>query len=225
MSRIESWDDATKSRFLAWIGKTKSEVRFLAPPRVDVVVRGSGGREELLEYVAECSGDTFVLRDLNDHAGAIEKDDDELPENYTEHVDPAQKDRWTAWRNEPSKTTGERLADFLSEYVSSDIRSDALAQLERIVWEISRLDSSRFIAAVLGSDNPLLTVWAWAFAFNLPIVKGRSQTDIARRCGFTRAALSKTVKKWQGLSGRVPSRYVRSEAATVTYSEREKLKQ
>ena len=58
---------------------------------------------------------------------------------------------------------------------------------------------------------------ALVFALGMATLEGRTQTDIAKRYGITKAAFSVRVKSWQKLIGLKPSSFMKSEAACKSY--------
>lgn len=90
------------------------------------------------------------------------------------------------------------------------------AELAQAVYE----GVSRFAAEILCRPNPKLTVTSFAFAANMFINEGKSETQLAKELGVTRAAFSaRTVAITKAL-GLPPSRGMKTEKARESYAER-----
>jgi hypothetical protein len=74
-----------------------------------------------------------------------------------------------------------------------------------------------FCARIRAHPNPLLAFDAACFASGLMDVEGRSETELARRHGVTRAAFSKLVVQWTETFDLPPSRGMRSKKARRSY--------
>jgi transposase-like protein len=76
-----------------------------------------------------------------------------------------------------------------------------------------------FVADILAEGNARLTIECIAIATNLSAYHGDSMTDVARRHGVTRQAVSKRCVDICDRLGLPPSRAMRSKEARAKYRE------
>lgn len=97
----------------------------------------------------------------------------------------------------------------LREFVQEEVKQN----INEAVWE----GISRFAVEVMNAPDPKLTVKSFAFAAGLYVLEGKSQTDIAKECGVTRAAVSRRVVHITEALGLPPSRGMKSEQSREVY--------
>lgn len=79
-----------------------------------------------------------------------------------------------------------------------------------------------FCARVRSTANPLLVFDAVCFATGVLALDGKSQTELAKAHGVSRAAFSKVATQWCKTFGIKPSRGMKSERARRAYERRAK---
>lgn len=76
---------------------------------------------------------------------------------------------------------------------------------------------SKIISIIYDSTDYRLKIATLVMAFGLPMFMGKSQTQVAKKHGVTKQALSKSIKKMQKLFGLTPTRGQKSEKACEKY--------
>lgn len=77
-----------------------------------------------------------------------------------------------------------------------------------------------FCARIRSCDNPLLVFDAVCYATGVLALDGKSQTELAKAHGVTRAAFSRIATQWCKTFGIKPSRGMKSERARKAYERR-----
>jgi hypothetical protein len=76
-----------------------------------------------------------------------------------------------------------------------------------------------FCARIRSTSKPLLVFDAVCFATGILALDGRSQTELAKQHGVSRAAFSKIATQWCKTFGLKPSRGMKSKKARATYAQ------
>jgi hypothetical protein len=220
MSRITTWTEDTKQDFLRWLGSgSDADVCFGDFPLVNIRVKGEASNKPTT-YIVEFTGLGFTLRDKKDETPRQSRTEaEELPQQQP--TAPESDCYGEAFAVTPVRHFEEMAADFLEEFVPAPDHEAAKVELESIFNAMDSARARALLDELLSDRNPTLCAWAMACAWNLPQTGGRTQTQIAARCGVTKAALSKRVRQLIAQFGCV-SRVGLSRAASAAYSNERK---
>jgi hypothetical protein len=77
---------------------------------------------------------------------------------------------------------------------------------------------AKAVAGIIARSNPLLQAYGLMFSCGLEVAQGVTMTEIGKKLGVTRAAVSKVSVWWKNFLGIHPSRYQKSPGACLSYS-------
>ncbi len=107
----------------------------------------------------------------------------------------------------------DELDQKLNKEIEGEVQRRTKHEVAQAVWE----GVTRFAVEVLQRENPRLTVQSFAFAAGLYVLEGKSETEIAKEHGITRAAVSRRVVEITKSLGLPPSRGMKSAQSRTKY--------